>query len=246
MKPELIVALDVESEKQAKVLVDQLAPEVKFFKVGSILFTCCGHTIIKYICEKGGSVFLDLKWHDIPNTVEHTVSSGTASAIVINKDCSINNPESTEQQYANATDLSIFMMNVHTDGGEAMLKAAVRGAEKKAHELKIPKPYVVGVTVLTSQESDEAAILQRAQLAKDCGLDGVVCSVHEAKAVREACGDDFIIVTPGIRPVGYKSDDQKRVATVEDARKAGVDYIVVGRPIILAEHPREAAKQFQT
>lgn len=220
MKPELIVALDVESEQTAKTLIDTLASEVRFFKVGSVLFTQCGPSIISYLCQKKAEIFLDLKFHDIPNTV----SSAVAQAVMLP---------------------SVFMVTVHTLGGPAMLEAAATSAQKTAAKLRIKKPAIVGVTVLTSEQlhNAEQAVVRRAIMAKDAGLDGVVCSVHEAHAVRQECGEDFIIVTPGIRPKGARADDQKRVATVEDARAAGADYIVVGRPIIEAHDPLLATKQ---
>lgn len=223
MKPELIVALDVDNKKQAKVLVDQLAPEIKLFKIGSVLFTQCGPSVVDYIYKKNARIFLDLKFHDIPNTVSAAAGAGTALP-------------------------GVFMMTLHTLGGSAMLEAAVLSVKQKSKGLNIRKPILVGVTVLTSESPDNTAqeVLRRAAIAKDAGLDGVVCSVHEAKAVRRACGRDFIIVTPGIRAKGAGADDQKRVATVDDARAAGVDYIVVGRPIIEAQDPRGAVKQFQT
>lgn len=222
MKPELIVALDVDSEKKARALVDALAPDVKFFKVGSVLFTQCGPSIVEYIAGKNARIFLDLKFHDIPNTVRAAAAAGAALP-------------------------GVFMMTLHTLGGSAMLEAAATGVQQKSKEIGIKKPALVGVTVLTSESFSNVAqeVLRRAKIAKDAGLDGVVCAVHEAAAVRHACGSDFIIVTPGIRAKGAAAGDQKRVATVEDARNAGVDYIVVGRPIIEAADPRKAAQHFQ-
>ena len=137
------------------------------------------------------------------------------------------------------------MMTVHVSGGLEMLKRAMNGATAKAAELKIRRPFIVGVTVLTSDGSGERAteqVLERAKLAQEAGLDGVVCSAHEAEAVRKACGKDFIIVTPGIRPKGSDAQDQKRVATASQALAAGADFIVVGRPILEAPDPLKAAK----
>jgi orotidine-5'-phosphate decarboxylase len=134
----------------------------------------------------------------------------------------------------------VFMMTLHTLGGEEMLKAAVRGASDKAAELKIPKPYLVGVTLLTSEVANETTlenVLERAHLAKKAGLDGVVCAVSEAAAVRKEFGKDFIIVTPGIRPGNAKAYDQKRVATIGQAIEAGSDFLVIGRPILEAKDP---------
>jgi len=217
MHDKLIVALDLDSKEKAKSLIDSLVPEVKLFKVGSILFTKCGIEIINYINDKGAKVFLDLKFHDIPNTVQQSVVS--------------------------AVEFNVFMITVHTQGGRAMLDAAIKGAREKTKELKIDRPLIVGVTVLTSESIGdiEKEVSRRAFLAKDAGLDGVVCSVHEVALVREQCGEKFIIVTPGIRPKGFVQDDQRRVATAEQAVQSGADYIVVGRPIVQAENPKEAA-----
>ena len=213
MDNKLIVALDVNTRERAEELVNMLSPEVKIFKVGSVLFTRCGSSIIDYINKKGCRVFLDLKYHDIPNTVRCAIES--------------------------AMDLDVFMLTVHIQGGSQMLKAAIKARKGK----RIPS--VVGITVLTSQavENIEEEVLRRAKIARDAGLDGVVCSVNETAVVRRECGEKFIIVNPGIRPKGYQSDDQKRVATAQDAIKAGADYIVVGRPIVQAKDPLAAAKE---
>ena len=210
MKDRLIVALDVDSLEQAESLVDLLYPVVNFFKVGSQLFTACGPEIVGVIQQKGARVFLDLKFHDIPNTVKKSVEI--------------------------AAKLKVDMLTVHLIGGREMLEAAVA----------IPqRPKIVGVTVLTSKSTEDAAgkVLDLAKLAKQSGLDGVVCSVHEAKRVRSECGDNFLIVTPGVRPKDYPSDDQSRVATPKKAIEAGADFIVVGRPIIQAEDPKEVANK---
>ena len=210
MKDRLIVALDVDSLEQAESLVDLLYPVVNFFKVGSQLFTACGPEIVGVIQQKGARVFLDLKFHDIPNTVKKSVEI--------------------------AAKLKVDMLTVHLIGGREMLEAAVA----------IPqRPKIVGVTVLTSKSTEDAAgkVLDLAKLAKQSGLDGVVCSVHEAKRVRSECGDNFLIVTPGVRPKDYPSDDQSRVATPKQAIEAGADFIVVGRPIIQAEDPKEVANK---
>ena len=218
MNDRLIVALDVENKQRAVELVDALFSSVRLFKVGSILFTQCGPDIVTYIItKKNARVFLDLKFHDIPNTVAQAARAATA--------------------------LGVFMMTVHIQGGEEMLKAAMRAAQEKSAELKIERPKIVGITVLTSEVCDnvEKKVLERAKIAQDAGLDGAVCSAQEAAAVRNACGKDFIIVTPGIRPKSTQADDQKRVATAREAFEAGANYIVVGRPIIAAENPLEAA-----
>ncbi|MFH0828474.1 MAG: orotidine-5'-phosphate decarboxylase [Candidatus Omnitrophota bacterium] len=221
IKDKLIVALDVDTLDKARSFVDKLYPAVKAFKIGSQLFTACGPQAVKMVTEKGGSVFLDLKFHDIPNTVRSAVLSGV----------NLN---------------GVFMMTVHIAGGAEMLKKAVEGATEKAGELKIKRPLIVGITVLTSDKSSTGTVgtvLERAELALESGLDGVVCSVHEASAVREICGKDFIIVTPGIRPVGAEAGDQERVSTAQSAIDAGANYIVVGRPILEAPDPLAAVKK---
>jgi len=240
IKDKLIVALDVGTLEKAKYFVNLLSPKVKFFKVGSQLFTACGHEAVKMIGEKGAKVFLDLKFHDIPNTVYSAVTSGTASSIGIYPIIAGLEGGKIEDQVKEHIQSPVFMMTLHTLGGLEMLKAAVRGAVDKAAELKIKKPYLVGVTVLTSDSASVNTIemvLERAKLAQQAGLDGVVCSAGETAAVRKAYGKDFIIVNPGIRLKGAKTDDQKRKATAQEAIKAGVDYIVVGRPILEAEDP---------
>lgn len=220
MKDRLIVALDVASLKEAKALVDRLYPLVKIFKVGSQLFTACGPEAIKMIGKKGAKVFLDLKFHDIPNT--------TALAIKA------------------AKDMGVFMVNLHASGGKGMLKAAVSARGKRG-------PILLAVTVLTSldvkglkdigiKRSPSAYVKDLALLARSCGLDGVVCSAREITAIRRACGSRFIIATPGIRPAKGKREDQKRVATPEDALAWGADYIVVGRPITRSKDPLSACR----
>jgi orotidine-5'-phosphate decarboxylase len=235
LKEKLIVALDVDTLEKARHLVDLLYPSVKLFKVGSQLFTACGPEIVRIIAKKGAKVFLDLKFHDIPNTVFQSVSVGTGL-----RDAILTTDIRDEVHPA------VFMMTVHTKGGIEMLKAAVKGAADKAKELKITRPFIVGVTRLTSERSEEntqGAVLEAARLAKEAGLDGVVCSALEAPMIRKEFGDDFLIVTPGIRPQGYKSDDQSRVVTAKEAIDAGADYIVVGRPIIQAPDPLKAVKE---
>ncbi len=210
MKDGLILALDVEGLKQAKQFVDLLYPEVKIFKVGSQLFTAAGPEIVKVIQDKGAEVFLDLKYHDIPNTVKNAVSA--------------------------AASLKVKMLTVHISGGKEMLISAAS---------VINRPKIIGVTILTSKDEDNAKdkVLELSKLAKESGLDGVVCSVREASLVKKECGKDFIVVTPGIRPQGAAKDDQARVATAKDAIKAGADYIVVGRPIIESKNPKETVLQ---
>lgn len=237
----LIVALDVSTLKEARHFVDVLYPTVKMFKIGSQLFTACGPEAVEMVGTKGARVFLDLKFHDIPNTVYLSVSTGTASCIAVDSFSS----ERAKAGIKNIVTPPVFMMTVHTLGGMEMLKAAVRGAQEKATELTIPKPFIMGVTRLTSYDFDTSTqeeVLQAAWLAKDAGLDGVVCAVSEAAIIRKEFGKDFIIVTPGIRPKGYPPDDQKRTATATEALAAGADFIVVGRPILEAKEPQEALK----
>lgn len=219
----LIVALDVRSLDEAKAMADKLIPAVKIFKIGLGLFTLCGPRAIEMVREKGGKVFLDLKFHDIPNTIASAVKS--------------------------ASDLGVFMLNVHTLGGSEMMRKAAEAVKGKAE-----RPKILGVTVLTSMDqkainevgigkSVEEEVLNLAVMAKDAGLDGVVASPHEISAIRKKLGKDFIIVTPGVRPVWSEKGDQKRIATPAEAIKAGADYIVVGRPIIEADNPAEAGRR---
>jgi len=225
---QLIVALDVDGFDKAKQLVDLLKEDVDFFKVGSQLFTASGPAIVNYIMSCGRHVFLDLKFHDIPNTVANAV----ASAVGLN---------------AGSTDDGggIFMLTVHISGGEAMLINAVESAAKHAERLKVMRPFIVGITVLTSQDkvtNIDQIVLDKAKVARRCGLDGVVASANEAGIIRQNMGEDFIIVTPGIRPSGAAADDQKRIATPKDAVANGSSFIVVGRPIVMADDPAAAAR----
>lgn len=215
----IIVALDVNTDKQARKFIERLSPAIKIFKIGPVLFTAYGPRAIELVRKKGAHVFLDLKFHDIPNTVANAVRQ--------------------------ATRLKVRMLTLHTSGGEEMLMRAAQAAKEEAAKLKIKKPVLLGITVLTSDKQSantEKTVLQRARLAAKAGLDGIVCSVREAKAVRKACGRGFIIVAPGIRPKSSLAGDQKRVATAKDAFAAGADYIVVGRPILEAADPLEAVK----
>ncbi len=210
MKSKLIVALDVDSYDQAARLVEELKEVVEIFKVGSQLFTRVGPQIVEFINRQERRCFLDLKFHDIPNTVAKAVEAAAA--------------------------LRVFLLTVHAAGGEEMLRAAVGKG-----------PLVVGVTVLTSVAGNvEQEVVQRAKLAKSCGLAGVVASAREIKPLRQALGNEFLIITPGIRPAWATVGDQKRVMTPAEAVAAGTDFIVVGRPIVAAENPKAAALKVVT
>ncbi|MBW2977719.1 orotidine-5'-phosphate decarboxylase [Candidatus Woesearchaeota archaeon] len=227
-KDKICLALDVDSAEKARALVKELHDYVGVFKINS-LFNEAGPKIVKEIVDNGGKVFLDLKYHDIPNTVANYAKA--------------------------ATKMGVFMFNIHATGGLEMMKAAAEAVKETAESLDIKKPIVLGVTVLTSIDQDalnselnvsgevEAQVIHLALLAKKAGLDGVVCSPKEIKAIREACGNDFVIVTPGIRPAWSATDDQKRITTPKDAVEAGADYLVIGRPIRNADDKVEAAKK---
>lgn len=226
-KDRLIVALDVESLAQAEALLDRLQGVVGAYKIGSQLFTACGPAAVELVQKRGGSVFLDLKFHDIPNTVAGAVRE--------------------------AARLGVFMLDVHASGGSPMLRSAVEAAKQAAREFNVKRPLCLAVTVLTSLDrallqrelnvplSVEGHVLHLAKLAKDAGLDGSVCSPQEIRAVRNALGRDWVIVAPGVRPAGSEAGDQVRVATPEAAIRAGADYLVVGRPITAAPDPKAAA-----
>ena len=227
MSSKLIVALDVDSLNAAEAAVNKLYPLVGTFKIGSQLFIAAGPAAVGIVRAKGARVFLDLKFHDIPNTVLNAVRA--------------------------ATRLGVFMLNLHVQGGFDMMKQAVIAAKEESEKLKVPKPLVLGVTVLTSMGEKDLKDLEirkgvksqetyLEKLAKDAGLDGVLASTDEIQPIRWSCGDDFIIVTPGIRPFWAQKDDQKRTATPKEAIKLGADYIVVGRPIIGAPDLQKAAQ----
>ncbi len=228
-KDKLIVALDVDTFEEARGLIDVLSSVVDIFKVGSQLFTACGPVAVGHLLARGKKVFLDLKFHDIP----HTVACAVAAAVGIHA------PSSKFSQ-------GIFMYTVHTQGGREMLEAAASAAALKAKELGIDKPLGLGVTVLTSEEKKDniaQLVLERARLAKASGLDGVVASAQEAQLLRREFGKDFIIVTPGIRSRDSEAGDQKRITTAAEAIQQGSDFLVVGRPIVKAPRPQEAAQK---
>lgn len=225
----LIVALDFDSLSTALKFAQKVSDQVGLFKVGSQLFTSAGPAAVKEIAALGNGIFLDLKFHDIPNTV--------AGAVL-----------------ASAAMNGVQLVNVHALGGSAMMRAAAQ-AVSAGVAMGMDRTRLLAVTILTSMDQKamrEAGIggspkeraVKLARLTKKCGVDGVVASVQEAKAIRKACGPEFLIVTPGVRPKdkNAKKDDQARVATPAEAIRAGADYIVVGRPITAAENPREAAQ----
>lgn len=220
MNCQLIVALDVDNLKEARRLVNLLYPTVKIFKVGSQLFTAAGPKAVDWIRKKGARVFLDLKFHDIPNTVANAVRQ--------------------------AVKLRVFMLDVHVQGGKDMLRAAANSAKEQAGKLRIKKLLVLGVTVLTSRKASgkvEKTVLEQSRLARKCALDGVVASPQEARLLRSNLGKRFIIVTPGIRLGKSAAFDQKRTSAPAQAALSGSDYLVVGRPVIRAKDPLEVAKE---
>jgi orotidine-5'-phosphate decarboxylase len=223
----LIVALDVNSREAALKLIGTLRPRVRRYKVGLELFTACGPALVREIPAGGGQVFLDLKLHDIPNTA--------ARAAV------------------EAARIGVGMFTIHLSGGLMMARRVADEVEAYSQIYRIPRPQILGVTVLTSLAAEdleqvgvtrpvEEQVAALAALAKQAGLDGVVASPREVRAVREAIGPDMVIVTPGVRPQGSDADDQARTMTPAQAMQAGADYIVVGRPIIAAQDPLEAAE----
>lgn len=236
-KPEIIVALDVDTLEELRELVDTLGDSVNIYKIGSQMFTACGPAAVRFVMARGKQVFLDLKYHDIPNTVASAVRSAAGLVKVVER--------STPVSKENSLKLGgLLMCTVHTCGGEEMMRAAVEAAQKSARETGVARPLIVGVTVLTSEEHGAnilKLVLERAALAKKAGLDGVVSSCHEAAAIRKEFGEDFVIVTPGIRPGGADVGDQKRVATPKVAMENGSSYLVIGRPIVKAADPRQAA-----
>lgn len=240
-KAGLIVALDVDTLLETRKLIEGLSPCVDIFKVGSQLFTACGPAAVRFILAKQKQVFLDLKFHDIPNTVAQAVKS----AIRLNKPVHTALDEEDGREIAKRED-GLLMMTVHTSGGVNMMKAAVEEAKSQAEALKVKRPLILGVTVLTSEENKDniqALVLKRALMAKEANCDGVVASVHEAPLIRKEFGGDFCLVTPGIRPAHEAANDQKRVATPKEAVLSGSHYLVVGRPIVKSQDPLASAKQ---
>lgn len=218
--PRVIVALDFSSAAEALALAKRLDPQQCRVKVGKELFTRAGPVLVEQLQELGFEVFLDLKFHDIPNTVA--------------KACRV------------AADLGVWMVNVHALGGRRMMEAARESIDVASH-----KPLLIAVTILTSLSGEELSevglagspqenVLRLAAIANNAALDGVVCSPQEVTALRASLGNDFQLVTPGVRPVGSSADDQKRITTPEDAIAMGSNYLVIGRPITQADDPLAA------
>lgn len=222
-QPFIFVALDYPRAEDAWPLINQLDPQQCGLKVGKELFTAAGPDFVRELVAQGFKVFLDLKFHDIPNTVAKAVRA--------------------------AAELGVYMVNVHASGGARML-AAARDALADVTD----RPLLIAVTVLTSMSDEDLhdiglatnvaeQVVRLAELTKANGLDGVVCSAQEAALLQQKCGQDFVLVTPGIRPAGSAQGDQRRIMTPSDAAKQGIQYLVIGRPITEAEDPAEALKQ---
>jgi orotidine-5'-phosphate decarboxylase len=222
----VVIALDYTNEANVLAMVEQLEPQSCRLKVGKELFTYCGPQLVQKLVDRGFDVFLDLKYHDIPNTVAGAVRA--------------------------SAELGVWMVNVHASGGFAMMKAAAEALKSFENP-----PLLIAVTVLTSTaQSDldqlnipwaiEERVVHYAKLAKEAGLDGVVCSAQEAKRLKAELGSDFLLVTPGIRPVGADAGDQHRIVTPAKAIADGSDYLVVGRPITQAAKPLQVLREINT
>jgi len=217
----ILVALDYADRQRAMAFVDRIDPQSCRLKIGKEMFTLFGPQLVRDLQQRGFEIFLDLKFHDIPNTAAHAVAA--------------------------AADLGVWMVNVHASGGRRMMTAA--------REALLPfgkdAPLLIAVTVLTSMEAEDLRDIgidlspaehaeRLARLTNDCGLDGVVCSAHEAERLKAAIGQNFKLVTPGIRPAGSAAGDQRRIMTPPEAQRAGVDYMVIGRPITQSDDPAQA------
>lgn len=223
----VVVALDFENRRDALAFVEKVTPEVCRLKVGKEMFTRFGPEFVSLLIHKGFDVFLDLKFHDIPNTVAKAVKA--------------------------AADMGVWMVNVHASGGLKMMSAAKKILEPYGEQA----PLLIAVTVLTSMDESDLAginihtsaheqVLSLAKLTQQAGLDGVVCSAQEAKTLKAELGQGFQLVTPGIRPAGFDANDQKRVVTPVQAVKDGSDYLVIGRPITRAEDPIAVLEQINS
>jgi orotidine-5'-phosphate decarboxylase len=223
-KEKIIIALDVGTKREALALAGTLK-EARVFKIGMELFTAEGPGLLEETVRLGKRPFLDLKYHDIPNTVAGAVRSATRHGV--------------------------FMLTLHTSGGREMMAAAAQAAREESARAQKSRPLLLGVTVLTSLKEEDLhrvgidhpvgnQVLRLAALAKDSGLDGVVCSPHEIETIKRECGAGFLVVTPGIRPAGAAAQDQKRIMTPAEAVAKGADYLVIGRPITGAPSPHEA------
>ena len=236
-KDKLILALDVPTFEEARGIVETLGDAVEAYKVGFQLFTAYGPFMVRYLQSLGKKVFLDLKFHDIPNTVASGVASAVGLSVPVNN--ALDGQGAKTGKFA-----PLLMLTVHTQGGAEMMRAAADAAKRQAAALGVSRPLIVGVTVLTSDAGGgnvTALVLERAKLAQASGLDGVVASAQEAAMLRREIGKDFVIVTPGIRPANAEVGDQKRVETPAGAIRNGASFLVVGRPIVKAVDPRQAA-----
>ncbi len=222
----VFVAIDTTDIAAAKQLIDSIAPITGAIKLGLEFFTAHGPQVAAELTPPKTALFLDIKLHDIPNTVAGAITA--------------------------ACKLAPYCITIHTSGGEAMLKTARDAADAAAVKLKVPRPKLMGVTVLTSLLDDDLKVIGQitpvdnqvrrlALLAQDCGLDGVICSPHELRDLRTLCGPDFMLISPGIRLAGANNDDQRRVMSPGEALAAGADYLVIGRPITGAQDPAQAA-----
>lgn len=219
----VIVALDFDNKNKALSFAEQLDPADCKLKVGKEMFTYFGPEFVSQLVKRDFDVFLDLKFHDIPNTVAKACRA--------------------------AADLGVWMVNVHASGGPKMMEAAKAELDAWGQE----PPKLIAVTVLTSMDVQQLSsigiesapadhVLHLAKMTQNCGLDGVVCSAQEASMLNDACGKEFLLVTPGIRPVGTDSGDQKRIMTPQQAMDSGVDYMVIGRPITQSDDPVKALR----
>lgn len=224
MSPKLIIALDLNNETEVLTLVHKLNPQTCALKVGSELFTLLGTSFVNKLTKLGFKIFLDLKFHDIPNTVARA--------------CAV------------AAEMGIWMLNLHASGGLAMMRAANNAILPFGKE----KPLLIAVTVLTSMNSQQlpeigietsvaTQVNRLAELTKTAGLDGIVCSALEVPVIKELCGKEFLTVTPGIRLTMDNNDDQSRIVTPKDAVMMGSDYLVIGRPITQAPHPERVVEE---